>query len=120
MCAAIRLCTRRQVLARVGDRGGKIEVRETGTRRGVVGHEDIRLLSVTKGLVAKHRNTDPFEVPMREIDTMQIHQTLGCAVQLLLDFSEGSGEESEVTHQIQSVGVILPNVFHDVPMAHPL
>jgi len=57
---------------------------------------------------------------MREIDAVHVLQTLGCTVQLSLDFSGRSGGEREATHQFQSVGVILANVLHDVPMAHPL
>ena len=51
---------------------------------------------------------------------MQVLQTLGRAVQLPLDFSEGSSEESEVTDQLQSVCVILADVLHYVPIHHPL
>ena len=51
---------------------------------------------------------------------MEVLQTLSCPVQLLPQFSEGSEGESEGTHQLQSVGVVLLNVLHDVPMHHPL
>ena len=50
---------------------------------------------------------------------MEVLQTLGCPVQLLPPFSEGTGE-SEVTYQLQSVGMIISDVVHDVPVRHPL
>jgi len=89
-------------------------------RRSVVGDEDVRLLNVKKGPVAKWRDTDPFQVPMRKIGIMEVLQTLGRAVQLSLDFSGGGGGDSEVTHQFQSVGMIRVNVLHDVSVHHPL
>lgn len=35
-----------------------------------------------KGTGHRRRNTDSFEIPVCEIDTMQVLQTLGCPVQL--------------------------------------
>jgi len=57
---------------------------------------------------------------MRKTDTVQVFQTLGCTVQLSLNLSRRSSREREVMHQFQSVGVILADVLHDVPMTHPL
>ena len=57
---------------------------------------------------------------MRETGTMKVLQTLGRPVQLLSRLSEGSSGGSEVTHQFQSVSVIVVDVLHDVPMRHPL
>ena len=51
---------------------------------------------------------------------MDVLETLGCAVQLLSHFSEGSGGGSGATYQVQSVGLILLNVVHDAPVLHPL
>jgi len=51
---------------------------------------------------------------------MEVLQTLGRTVQLSLDFSEGRGGDSEVTHQFQSVDMIRVNVLHDVSVHHPL
>ena len=50
---------------------------------------------------------------------MEVHQTLGCPVQLLPRFSEESGGESEVTYQLQPVDVVISYEVHDVPMRHP-
>ena len=84
---ALCLCTARRVLFRAEDRGNEIEICEAGTRRGTVGHEDIRLLNVKNESVTKRRNTDPFEVTVCEVDTVEILETLGCVVQLPSSFS---------------------------------
>ena len=68
----------------------------------------------------KQRDTDPFEVPMRETSTMEIPQTLSCPVQLLSYMSKGSGGGSKVTYEFQPVDMIIPDILHDVPMHHPL
>jgi len=68
----------------------------------------------------KRRDTYPFEVPVRKVGIMEVLQALGRAVQLLSDFSEGSGGDSEGTHQFQSVGTIPVDILHDVPVHHPL
>jgi hypothetical protein len=57
---------------------------------------------------------------MREIDTVEVLQTLSRPMQLLSHSSEGRGGKSEVTHQLQSVCMVILNEFHDVPMRHPL
>jgi len=62
----------RQPLTRIEDGGHKCEAREASTRRGVVGHEDVHLFSVKGGLIAKRRNSDPIEVPMYEIDAVEV------------------------------------------------
>ena len=67
-------------MVRVEDRGGETEVREAGTRRDVVRHEDVRLLNFRKGLITKLGNTDPFEIPVYETSIMEVLQTLGCVV----------------------------------------
>ena len=66
------------------------------------------------------RDADPFKVPVYEIRPVEVLQTLSCPVQLLSSFSEGSGGGGEVTHQVQSVGRIIFDELHDVPMCHPL
>jgi hypothetical protein len=66
------------------------------------------------------RDTDPFEVPVCEIDIMEVLQTLGCPMQLLSHLSEGSGGGSKVTHQLQSVDRIIFDILCDVSMCHPL
>lgn len=86
------------VPGRVEDCGNKIEVREARAGRGFVRHEDVRLLGVRRGAVAKRRETDSSEVPMCEADTMQVLQTLGRPMQLSSHFSRTSGRGSEVTH----------------------
>jgi len=55
-----------------------------------------------------------------ETHTMEILQTLGCPVQLLLYFSGGGSGDIGATYQIKSVGVITFYVLHDVPVLHPL
>jgi len=81
---------------------------------------DCRMSNIKFGLVARRRDTYPLEVPVHKMGIMKVLQTLGRAVQLLLDFSEGGGGDSEVTHQFQSVGMIRVDVLHDVPAHHPL
>jgi len=102
------------------DCGDKLEVREASTRRGVVGYEDARLLDVNNKPVTKRRGTDPGEAAVCEAGTVDVPQTLGSAVQLLLYFSEWCGGESETAYQLQSVGAIVLNVVHDAPVHHPL
>ena len=65
-------------------------------------------------------NAHPFEVPVCDITLMEVLQTLGCAVQLLLGLSKGSGGESGLTYQLQPVGGMNFNVFHDATVLHPL
>ena len=57
---------------------------------------------------------------MCEVRPVEVLQTLSCPIQLLPAFSEGSGGGSDVTHQVQSVGVIIFDELHDVPVHHPL
>jgi len=77
----------------VGNCGDKIEVSEAGARRGVVGYENVRLLNVRNGTVAKKKDTDPFEVPMYNVGTMEVLQTLSRPVQLSSQFNDGSGRK---------------------------
>ena len=67
-------------MVRVEDRSNEIKVREAGTRRGTVGHEDVRLLNVKSESVTKRGDTDPFEVTVCEADTVEVPETLGCVV----------------------------------------
>lgn len=71
-------------------------------------------------LVARWRDTDPFQIPMRNLAAMEILQTLGCPIQLSWDFNGGSGRKSEVTYQLQPVCGVLLDELHDVPAFHPL
>jgi len=87
------MCTVRERLAGIGDRRHETEVRKAGTRRAVIGHEDIRLLHVKNGTVAKRRGTDAFEATVCKTDAVEIFQTLGCPIQLSSHFSKGSGGE---------------------------
>ena len=73
-----------------------------------------------EGIDRRRKNTDPFEITVCEMDTMEVLQALGCPVQLSPMLSEGSGVGSEVTHQLQSVGAIVFNVLHNGPLQHPL
>ena len=41
--------------------------------------------------MAKPRDTDPFEAPVFDDLTVEVHQTLGCPVQLLSHLSGESG-----------------------------
>ena len=66
------------------------------------------------------KDTDSFEVPVCEIHSMEVLQTLCCPMQLLVYFSEGSSKERKATYQLQPVDVVVFNVFHDVPTCHPL
>ena len=43
----------------------------------------------------KRGDTDPFEVPVCETDIVEVLQTLGCPVQLLLHLSEGGDGEAK-------------------------
>ena len=65
-------------------------------------------------------DTHPFDIPVRDIHSMEVLQALSCPVQLLSRFSEGSSRESEGAYQFKSVSVVFPDVLHDVPMRHPL
>jgi len=80
--------TARQLLDRVDGNGHQPEVREAGTKRGVVGYEEVRLGSVKRGSIEKWINTDPFKVPVCETGVMEVPETLGCTVQLSPHFSE--------------------------------
>ena len=44
-------------------------------------------MNVKNGSVTKRRDTDPFEVTVREAETVEVFETLGCAVQLPSNFS---------------------------------
>jgi len=68
--AALRFSTAGQLLYGVRDNGHKTKVREAGMRRGVVGHEYVRLRNVKMGSIAKRTDTNPFEVPVCEMSTM--------------------------------------------------
>ena len=50
---------------------------------------------------------------------MEVIQTPSCPVQLLSQFSERSWRKIEGTYEFQSVGVVLFDVLHDVPVVHP-
>jgi len=43
-----------------------------GTRRDVIGYEDVRLLNFRMGSVMKLEDTDPFEVPMYETSIVDV------------------------------------------------
>jgi len=84
---------------------------------------DMRIFAcrmLEKGIGRVQKDTDSFKIPVCEIGTMNVFQTLRRPVQLVPRFSEGSDGESEVTYQLQSVHVINSNVVHDVPVLHPL
>jgi len=107
-------------LDRVGDHHHKTKIRKEGPRRGVVGDEDIRLRNIKTGIGREKGNTDPFQVTVRDLAAMEVLQTLGCSVQLLSHFGGGSGRESGVTYQLQSVSRIGLNELHDIAALHPL
>ena len=71
-------------------------------------------------MVVERHDTNPFDVPVRDVHSMEVLQALSRTVQLLSRFREGSSRESEGTYQFKSVSVVDPDVLHDVPMRHPL
>ena len=62
-CAAPQLCTTCHRVVRVVNSGNRTEVREACTKRGVVGHDDVRLVNVKKESVAKEETPTPFRFP---------------------------------------------------------
>ena len=64
--------------------------------------------------------TNSIEAAVCEAGTVDVLQTLCCAVQLLLLFSELCGGEGKTAHQLQPVGAVVLNVVHDAPVHHPL
>jgi hypothetical protein len=83
---------------------------------------DIRIFACwmsKKGIGHERRDTDPFEVPVCEIDIVEVLQTLGCPVQLLSHLSEGSGGEAKsrtssslLTELFLIYSVMFPCVIH--------
>ena len=51
---------------------------------------------------------------------MEVLQTLGYPMQLSPGFSNGNDGKGAVTYKLQPVGMILSDVFHDIPVRHPL
>jgi hypothetical protein len=62
----------------------------------------------------KTKDTDAFKIPVRETDVMEVIETLGGTVQLLLHVVKERSRISEVPYQVQSISVVIPDVFHDV------
>jgi hypothetical protein len=62
----------------------------------------------------KTKDTDAFKIPVREASIMEVLETLGGTVQLLLHLVKERSRITEVAYQLQSINVGFLDIFHDI------